>query len=101
MSTSTRTGSTASSGAPRVERAPSGAPLAVLALGVAALATSALLVGQYRTGPGDLLGLPGELLGWRAAEGRATATIILSIRLPRVLAALLVGAAPAAAGTAY
>jgi iron complex transport system permease protein len=64
------------------------------------LAIAALLVGPYRIGPGQLLGLAGELLGGRAADGTA-ATVVLSIRLPRVAAALLVGAALAAAGTAY
>jgi iron complex transport system permease protein len=70
---------------------------------VASLALAALLVGQYPVTPREILRLAGEILGVRAADGTAAAaaTVILSIRLPRVLAALLVGAALAAAGTAY
>jgi iron complex transport system permease protein len=98
MSTSTGTGSTASSKVRWAERA-SGP--AALAAGVALLAAGALLVGQYEVGPRDLLRLAGRVQGWPAAEADATATVVLSIRLPRVVAALLVGAALAAAGTAY
>ena len=74
-----------------------------MAVGVALLAVAALLVGQYHVAPRELLRLAGGLLGGHAAEGAgsAAATVVLSIRLPRVLAALLVGAALAAAGTAY
>jgi iron complex transport system permease protein len=96
--TSTGTGSTASSKMRWAER--TSGP-AALAAGVALLAAGALLVGQYEVGPRDLLRLAGRVLGWPAAETDATATVVLSIRLPRVVAALLVGAALAAAGTAY
>ncbi len=73
-----------------------GLPLwAGLAGALALLAFGALMLGPYPLAPGEVLA---ALLG--AGEGQA-AVVVLGLRLPRVLAALLVGAALAAAGAAY
>jgi iron complex transport system permease protein len=69
-----------------------------LALGLGAFA--ALLVGPYPLNPADAVSI--LLNPVTGAAGRETdATVLLSIRLPRVVAALLVGAALAAAGACY
>jgi iron complex transport system permease protein len=67
--------------------------LALAGLAVAMLA--ALAVGQFPIRPAQL---PGLLSG---AETGVAATVFWNIRLPRVLAAMLVGAALAGAGTAF
>lgn len=69
---------------------------------LAAIFVLAFTVGKYPVAPGEL---------WRALAGRlggdttglpdAVDTVVWHIRLPRVLAGLLVGAALAAAGAAY
>ncbi len=61
-----------------------------------ALAVVAFAVGRYPVSLGDLLAL---LSGQPAAPN--VETVVFQIRGPRVLAAILVGAALAAAGTAY
>ena len=68
-----------------------GATLALLALVVLAFS-----VGRFPVSAGDLLG---ALLGQPVPEN--VQTVLFKVRGPRVLAALLVGAALAAAGTAY
>ena len=74
--------------------------LAVVAL--IAMVCVALSVGQFPVAPGDLL-----LLFWSRITGSthgvapAAETVVFDIRAPRVLAALLVGAALSAAGAAY
>ena len=70
-------------------------------LALAGLSLTALLIGPYPLSPGEAL----ETL-WRAvlepqAERDAREIVLFSIRLPRVGAALLLGAALAAAGAAY
>jgi iron complex transport system permease protein len=71
-------------------------PLAVaLGAGLALLALGALMAGPYPLGAGEVIA---ALAGH--GEGQAS-TVVLSIRLPRVLAAILVGAALAAAGASY
>ncbi len=72
------------------------APVALLALAVLAAAFLCLLAGPFEIGAGRALAI---LFG--AEEGTREARVILGIRLPRVLAALLVGAALAAAGATY
>src|SRR5262249_6181942 len=74
-----------------------GAVVAVLLL-----ALTAISLGPYRVAPGDLLALliANATGGISSLPGPAQ-TIILQIRLPRVLAALAVGAALAASGAAY
>lgn len=66
-----------------------------LVLGLAALAFGAVMIGPYGLSPGQvLLALLGR--GDNQAE-----IVVWNIRLPRVAAALLVGAALAAAGASY
>jgi len=73
-------------------RAPYAAALALLV----ALALLALAAGRFPVSPGDL---------WSVATGKAVSpmvqTVLFQVRAPRILAALLVGASLAAAGTAY
>jgi len=67
----------------------------VLAGALALLALAALMIGPYQLSPGQVLG---ALIG----TGNAQAEIVVwNVRLPRVAAALLVGAALAAAGASY
>jgi iron complex transport system permease protein len=66
-----------------------------LAMAVAALAFAALTVGAYPLSAGEALA---ALVG--GGDARA-ATVVWGVRVPRVAAALLVGAALAAAGAAY
>ena len=71
-----------------------------LVCAVAAGAFGALLIGPYPLGPGEAL----SILAGRPGDGETAAqaeTVILSIRLPRIAASLLVGAALAAAGACY
>lgn len=67
--------------------------VAVLALAAAALV--ALTVGSYR------LTLPEVLAALTGPAGGTAEVVVWNIRLPRVLAAMLVGAALAAAGASY
>ena len=63
-------------------------------------ACGALLIGPFPLGPGDALSVIFQ--GTEAGESTGQAsTVLLSIRLPRITAALLVGAALAAAGACY
>lgn len=74
--------------------------IAWLALALLALVLAAITIGKYPLSAGDIAGAI-----WRAITGTGSAsqidTVLFSIRLPRVLAAVLVGAALAAAGAAY
>jgi iron complex transport system permease protein len=74
-------------------------------LAVAALlgiVAAAFAVGRYPVSVGDLLALlNAKLLGAGAPLPASLETVILQVRGPRVIAALLVGASLAAAGTAY
>jgi len=66
-----------------------------LAVGLIALCFAALMIGPYGLSPG-------EVLAALAGRGEAQAQIVVwNIRLPRIGAALLVGAALAAAGASY
>lgn len=71
-----------------------------LALLLLVLVLAAMAIGKYPLSLGDI---PGAF--WRAITGAEaqgqTDTVLLSIRLPRIMAAVLVGAALAAAGAAY
>ena len=63
---------------------------------------AAFTVGRYPVGLGDLLDvLTSKALGHRTDVSPAIESVILQVRGPRVLAALLVGAALALAGTAF
>ena len=63
-------------------------------------ACGALLIGPFPLGPGDALSVIFQGTDAGEATGQAS-TVLLSIRLPRITAALLVGAALAAAGACY
>jgi iron complex transport system permease protein len=75
------------------------ASLPLLLLAVVAVA---LAVGKYPLSPAELAGaLLSRLGGHEGSLPEPAATVLWSIRLPRVAAGLLVGAALAAAGAAY
>ena len=71
-----------------------------LALVLAALMLAASLIGAYPLSLADLLAAVGRLLTASAPQGQID-TVLFEVRLPRVLAAALIGAAIAAAGAAY
>lgn len=79
-----------------------GAGLPVAAAALAAATLAAFAIGRFPVGLGDLAAIAWSALTG-AAHGRdpAIETVILSVRGPRVLAAVLVGAALASAGAAY
>jgi iron complex transport system permease protein len=67
-----------------------------------ALALAAMLIGPYPITPGAALRALGERLsGTIPAEGTTLDTVLFFVRLPRVGAAILIGAALAAAGASY
>jgi iron complex transport system permease protein len=104
MSTSTTRISTASSNGQRVARRSRWQPAttAALGLGLLALALGATLVGPYPISLDDALGaLVERFSGNLPADGTTRDTVLFLVRLPRVGAAMLVGAALAAAGAAY
>jgi iron complex transport system permease protein len=78
-------------------------PAYVVALAaLVALTALAFAVGRYPVSLGEIFTLLGaKLTGSPSALPANVETVILQVRGPRVLAALLVGAALAAAGTAY
>jgi iron complex transport system permease protein len=84
--------------AERVER--NAATLILLAVVLLASLLIASAVGPYPLMPGDVAGAIAARLSGRAAS-QPIDTILFQIRLPRVLAALLVGAALSAAGASY
>lgn len=74
--------------------------VALLALGLAAAMLVGSMVGPYPIPAGDVIGaLVARLRG--DAYAPHIDTILFQIRMPRVLAAALVGAALAAAGASY
>lgn len=78
-------------------------PLAAVLAGLAALGLlvlAAMLVGAYSISPGEALAAVGRRLAGAAPRGQID-TVLFEVRLPRVMAAILVGAAIAAAGAAY
>jgi iron complex transport system permease protein len=75
---------------------------ALAAGGLALLAALAFAVGRFPLAPGELAALAAnKLFGAGYALAPNVETVVLQVRGPRILAALLVGAALAAAGTAY
>lgn len=69
-------------------------------VGVLLLAMLSLMVGKYGAGPRPLLSAIETLFTGEAADP-VLSTVIWNVRLPRVVAALVVGAALAAAGATY
>jgi iron complex transport system permease protein len=75
---------------------------ALAATGLALLAALAFAVGRFPLAPGELAALAAnKLFGAGYALAPNVETVVLQVRGPRILAALLVGASLAAAGTAY
>ncbi|MCL4798182.1 MAG: iron ABC transporter permease [Burkholderiales bacterium] len=72
------------------------------ALLLAALVLFAMSVGRFPLGPGEILAVVwAKLTGAAAVAPSAAETVIFQVRGPRVAAAIVIGAALAAAGTAY
>ena len=71
-----------------------------LACAVAAAAFAALLIGPFPLGAGDALSILGRGIAGRGGAEQPE-IVLLAIRLPRIAAALLVGAALASAGACY
>lgn len=71
--------------------------LAALAIAVATVAVLALGTGPLAIPPGRVIGILAEAVASAAPAG-ADAIVVLSVRLPRILAALLTGAALGVAG---
>ena len=84
-------------------RPAAGAGILALAAGALVLLTVlAFALGHFPLAPGDLAALvANKLFGASYAVAPTAETVVLQLRGPRILAALLVGAALAAAGTAY
>jgi len=74
--------------------------IAALAAGLCALMLAASLIGAYPISPGELVAAVGRRLAGAAPVGQID-TVLFEVRLPRVLAAVLGGAALAGAGAAY
>ena len=75
---------------------------ALAAIALVLLAALAFAVGRFPLAPGELAALvANKLFGTGYALSPNVETVVLQVRGPRILAALLVGAALAAAGTAY
>jgi iron complex transport system permease protein len=71
-------------------------------LALSAMVVAAVAVGPYRLAPGDLFAfLLAKATGAASPLPPTAETVILQIRLPRVLAATAVGAGLAAAGASY
>lgn len=78
-----------------------GAPLLVGLGGLAVLAAVAFAIGAYPVSMGELVGWLGWRLGWGEAPPAVVVAVIEHIRGPRILTAMMVGAALATAGAAY
>lgn len=78
------------------------APLTLLALCVAVIAILSMGLGHYPLSPRAVIDvLWATLSGGASGQPPMVDNVVLSVRLPRVLAAMLVGASLAAAGAAY
>lgn len=76
--------------------------VALLSLAVAATAVVSMGIGHYSLPSAAVLDvLWSPLIGSPSAQSPAVHNVLLTVRLPRVLAAMLVGASLAAAGAAY
>lgn len=74
--------------------------IAALAAGLLAVMMAAALIGAYPVSPGELTAAVGRRLAGAAPAGQID-TVLFEVRLPRVLAAVVGGAALAGAGAAY
>ncbi|MCK2087735.1 iron ABC transporter permease [Thauera aromatica] len=76
--------------------------IAPLAFAVLASAVFSMGLGHYPLAPSEVLAvLWAALTGTESGQPPMAETVVLAVRLPRVLAAMLVGASLAAAGAAY
>lgn len=83
-------------------RLPAVLPVLLPILGLLALVVLALATGRYSVPVGDVFGiLAGKLFGLPVRAEPAMQIVVLQVRLPRILAALVVGAGLAAAGATY
>jgi iron complex transport system permease protein len=88
----------------RPARVPGAAVLALAGLGVLAAAiVAAVAVGSVAVAPGDTLGILLRAIGLPVQRtwSPAAETIVMELRLPRVLSAVLVGGGLAVAGAAF
>lgn len=84
-------------------RAFGGVPLVLLLLvAVAALTLVSFCIGQYALAPGTVLAVvAGRIFGTPGAGTAVEQAVVLQVRMPEVLGALLVGAALSSSGAAY
>jgi iron complex transport system permease protein len=73
----------------------------ILLLGLAAATLLAIAVGPYALSAADVAGALRRLLGSGTGAPTPAEIVLLNVRLPRIFAAIIVGAALAAAGAAY
>lgn len=86
----------------KVARRPLAAVLAALAAVVVVLALAALCLGAYDVPLSQVTGiLAGQLTGAEPTWTKMAENVVMQVRVPRVLAAMAVGAALAVAGCAY
>src|SRR3954463_10965084 len=87
----------------RAKTAPAGAAGLILpALLLLAASVAALTIGHIHVGAADLFHLTlGTITGNPSGVDPLVETVLVRVRLPRVLSALMVGAALASAGAAY
>lgn len=79
-----------------------GSAVVLAVLGLVGLCLLSLGLGRFAVPPGDVLAvLGGKLLGFEAAVDPTARTVVLHVRLPRLVGALVIGASLAAAGATY
>lgn len=83
------------------QRKHSGFFLIFLSLLLIGIIFVSVMMGRYSIPASDLLRCFSDLLANRIHSGDMTANVVLNIRMPRIFAAVLVGAALAAAGASY
>ncbi|HPO06979.1 MAG TPA: iron ABC transporter permease [Candidatus Pacearchaeota archaeon] len=86
--------------APRRKKMSNGMIVAVLAAALVLLFFLSLCIGRYGIPPGQLLEIIAANFGGTPLGGTAE-TVIFYVRLPRILAAVMIGAALAVSGAAY
>lgn len=69
--------------------------------GLLILAVICLMIGKYPLAPGEVITALATLFGGSDPVDPAILTVVLNVRLPRVLAAIVVGSALAASGATY
>ena len=88
--------------APTVGRVGMHTAVLVAAVVLVVLFFASFMIGQYPISPSGVLDILGsKLFGYESAEPAMAQTIVWKVRLPRVVAAVLIGAALAVAGAVY